>query len=133
MAIWGFSVCVQWSVLDELPPHRSFDHAIDMVDGKELPWGPIFALSEKELGVLREYLDATLKSGKIRPSKSLAVPPVLFGPLKEGRGLHLCVDYRGLNKEMILNRYALPLMNELWDRVRGSKIFTKLDFKAGYI
>ena len=42
---------------DALPPHRSFDHAIDMVEGKEPPWGPIYALSEKELKVLRTYLD----------------------------------------------------------------------------
>ena len=117
---------------DELPPHRTFDHSIDMVDGKEPPWGPIYALSEKELGVLREYLDDMLKSGKIRPSKSPAGAPILFVPKKEGRGLRLCVDYRGLNKVTILNRYPLPLMNELRDRVRGSKVFTKLDLKAGY-
>ena len=117
---------------DELPPHRSFDHAIDMVEDKQPPWGPIYALSEKELGVLREYLDDMLRSGKIRPSKSPAGAPILFVPKKEGRGLRLCVDYRGLNKVTILNRYPLPLMNELRDRVRGAKIFTKLDLKAGY-
>jgi transposase InsO family protein len=117
---------------DELPPHRSFDHAIDLVEGKEPPWGPIYALSEKELGVLREYLDEMLKSGKIRPSKSPAGAPILFVPKKEGRGLRLCVDYRGLNKVTILNRYPLPLMNELRDRVRSAKIFTKLDLKSGY-
>ena len=44
----------------------------------------------------------------------------------------MCVDYRGLNKVMILNRYPLPLMNELRDRVRGAKLFTKLDLKSGY-
>ena len=44
----------------------------------------------------------------------------------------MCVDYRGLNKVTIMNRYPLPLMNELRDRVRGAKIFTKLDLKAGY-
>ena len=117
---------------DELPPNRTFDHAIDVVDGKEPPWGPIYALSEKELEVLREYLDTMLKSGKIRPSKSPAGAPILFVPKKEGRGLRLCVDYRGLNKVTILNRYPLPLMNELRDRVRGAKMFTKLDLKAGY-
>ena len=58
--------------------------------------------------------------------------PILFVPKKEGRGLHLCVDYRGLNKVTILNRYPLPLMNELRDRVRGAKIFTKLNLKSGY-
>ena len=39
---------------EELPPHYSFDHAIDMVDGKEPPWGPIYTLLEKDLGVLRK-------------------------------------------------------------------------------
>ena len=73
-----------------------------------------------------------LTSGKIRPSKSSACAPILFVPKKEGRGLRLCVDYRGLNKVTILKRYPLPLMNELRDRVRGAKIFTKLDLKSGY-
>ena len=44
----------------------------------------------------------------------------------------MCVDYRGLNKVTILNRNPLPLMNELRNRVRGAKIFTKLDHKSGY-
>ena len=117
---------------DELPPHRSFDHAIDMFEGKEPTWGPIYTLSEKELEVLRTYLADMLMSGKIRPSKSSAGAPILFVPKKEGRGLRLYVDYRGLNKVTILNRYPLPLMNELGDRIRGAKIFTKLDLKSGY-
>ena len=117
---------------DELPPHCSFDLAIDMVEGKEPPWGPIYALSEKELEVLRTYLDDMLRSRKIRPSKSSAGAPILFVPKKEGRGLRFCVDYRGLNKVTILNRYPLPPMNELRDCVLGAKIFTKLNLKSGY-
>ena len=117
---------------DELPPHHSFDHAIDMVEGKEPPRGPIYALSEKELDVLRTYLADLLTSGKIRPSKSSAGAPILFVPKKEGRGLRLCVDYRGQNKVTILNQYPLALMNELGDRVRGAKIFTNLDLKSAY-
>ena len=89
---------------DELPPHRSFDHAIDMVEEKEPPWGPIYALSEKELEVLRTYLNDMLHSRKIRRSKSSAGAPILFLPKKERRGLRLCVDYRGLNKVTILNQ-----------------------------
>ena len=109
---------------DELPPHRSFDHAIDMVELKEPPWGPIYALSEKELEVLRIYLDDMLRSAKIRPSICSAHTPILFVPKKEGRGLRLCVDYRCQNKVTILNRYLLPLMNELRDRVCGAKLFS---------
>ena len=73
-----------------------------------------------------------LASVKIRPNKSPAGSPVLFVPKPHGRGLRLCVDYRGLNKVTIANRYALPLMNELRDRVQGAKIFTKIDLKAGF-
>ena len=68
---------------DELPPDSSFDHAIDMVEGKEPPWGPIYSLSEKELKALRTYLDDILHSGKIRSSKSLSGAPILFIPKKE--------------------------------------------------
>ena len=117
---------------DEIPPHLSFDHAIDMVERKEPPWGPIYTLSEKELQVLREYLDTMPKSGKIRPSKSPANAPILFVPKDHGHGLRLCVDYRGLNKVTILNHYPLPYMNELRDGVRGAKIFNQLDLKAVY-
>ena len=73
-----------------------------------------------------------LASGKIRSRKSPAGAPIILVPKKEGRGLRLCVDYRGLNKVTILNRYPLPLMNELRDCVGGSTIFTKLDLKSGY-
>ena len=117
---------------DVLPPHRSFDHDIYMVEGKEPPWGPIYALSEKELEGLKTYLDDMLRSGKICPRKSLAGAPILFVTKKEGRSLRLCVDYRGLNKVTILNRYTLPLMNELCDRVRGAKIFSKLNLESQY-
>ena len=69
---------------DELPPHRSFNHAMDVVEGKEPPWEPIYALSEKELEVLRTYLDNMHRSGKIHLSKSSAGAPILFVPKKEG-------------------------------------------------
>ena len=81
---------------------------------------------------MRNYLDRILKSEKIRPSTSPAGAPILFVPKDHGRDLRLCVDYRGLNNVTIFNHYPLPLMNELRDRVRGAKIFTKLDLKAGY-
>jgi hypothetical protein len=117
---------------DALPPHHTFDHAIDLKDGTDPPWGPIYALSIVELKALHEYLDEMLRMGKIWPSKSLAGAPILFVPKAHGKGLCLCVDYRGLNKITILNRYLLPLMNELRDRVQGAKLFTKIDLKAGY-
>src|SRR5436853_2320841 len=80
----------------ELPRRRQFDHAIDIVPGKEVPFGPIYPLSEPQKEVLQEYLDRMLEHGKITPSKSPAGAPILFVHKKIGK-LRLCVDYRGLN------------------------------------
>jgi hypothetical protein len=73
-----------------------------------------------------------LETGKIRRSKSPAAAPILLVPKAHGRGRRLCVDYRGINKITIANRYPLPIMSELQDHVRDSKIFTKIDLKNGY-
>jgi hypothetical protein len=73
-----------------------------------------------------------LELGKIRPSKSPAAAPIIFVPKAHSRGLRLCVNYCGLNKVTIANRYPLPIMSEVEDRVRGAKIFTKIDLKNGY-
>jgi hypothetical protein len=115
-----------------LPSHKPYDHAIDVQDGQHPPWGPVYPLSETELEVLRNWLKDMMATGKIRKSKSLAAAPILFVPKAHGSGLRLCVDYRGINKITIANRYPLPLMSELQDRVIGSRIFTKIDLKNGY-
>jgi len=69
--------------------------------------------------------------GRIRPSKSPAGSPILFVPKKDG-SLRLCVDYRGLNKVTIKNRYPLPLISEILDRVVGAQYFSKIDLKEAY-
>ena len=44
----------------------------------------------------------------------------------------MCVDYRGLNAVTIRNRYPLPLINQLLDRLRSAKIFTRIDLRSAY-
>jgi len=119
-------------VADTLPEHRTYDCKIDLKEGTTAPWGPIYPLSEIELQTLREWLKEMEKSGKIRRSTSPAGSPILLVPKPSGRALRLCVDYRGLNAITIPNRYPLPLMQELQDRVQGAKWFTKLDLKNGF-
>jgi hypothetical protein len=72
-----------------------------------------------------------LADGKIVRSNSPAAAPILFVPKPDG-SLRLCIDYRGLNKITIKNRYPLPLMNELRDRLGRAKFYTKLDLKNGF-
>ena len=114
-----------------LPPRTRSDHKIDIVDGKEPPYGPLYNLSAKELEILREYIKDNLKSGRIRHSASPAGAPIMFIPKKDG-SLRLCVDYRGLNSVTIKNRCPLPLINETLDRLCGAKYFTSLDLREGY-
>jgi hypothetical protein len=117
--------------IQTLPEHSEYDHKINIEPGKQAPWGPIYKLSEAELKVLREYLDNMLASGKIRRSTSPASAPILFVPKPNGT-LRLCIDYRGLNKVTMKDRYPLPLMSELRDRLGKAKFFTKLDLKDGF-
>jgi len=117
---------------DPLREHRPYDCKIDLKEGSMAPWGPIYLLSETELQALREWLREMKRTGKIQRSTSPAGSPILFVPKPNGRGLRLCVDYRGLNKITIPNWYPLPLMQELQDRVQGAQWFTKMDLKNGF-
>ena len=114
-----------------LPKHQPWDHEIPLEPGTKPTFRPIYQLSARELEVLREYLDEHLKKGFIRPSESPAGYPVLFAP-KAGGGLRLCVDYRQLNSITIKNRYPLPLIAELQDKIQGAQIFTTIDLRAAY-
>jgi len=117
---------------DALPEHRPYDCKITLQEGSTAPWGSIYPLSEEELRTLREWQTEMEKTGKIKRSTSPAGSPILFVPKPHGRGLHLCVNYRALNRITIPNRYPLPLMQELQDRIQGAQWFTKMDLKNGF-
>ena len=63
---------------EHLPPHRPYDHTIDLEPNTQPPFGPIYSLSETELHALREYLNDNLRKGFIRPSNHQYQPPVLI-------------------------------------------------------
>ncbi|KAK9396513.1 PEG10: Retrotransposon-derived protein PEG10 [Crotalus adamanteus] len=115
---------------DQLPLHRSYDCPVDLVPNAKLPVGRIYFLSEPELVALRDFIDKNLRKGFIRPSTSPLTVPVLF--VKKSGELRLCCDYQKLNAITIRNRYTLPLIPELIERVRQAKIFTKLDLWGAY-
>ena len=116
---------------DKLPPHRLTDCKIVLQKDATLHYGPIYPLSEDESKALKEYIDENLKKGFIRPSESPAGYPILFRKKKDG-SLRLCVDYKKLNDVTIRNSYPLPLINNIIERVRGAKYFTKLDLRSAY-
>ena len=116
----------------ELPEHtRINDHAIELVKGQQPPYGPIYSLKPVELKTLKAYIETHLANGFIRPSKSPAGAPILFDR-KSNDFLRLCVNYRGLNNLTIKNRYLLPLIGELLDKLGRAKRFTQLDLINAY-
>ena len=72
-----------------------------------------------------------MDKGFIRPSASLWGAPVLFVKKKDG-SLRLCIDYRALNRVMVKNKYPLPRIRELFDQLKGARIFSKIDLHSGY-
>ena len=101
---------------DRLPEHRPYDCPIELEEGAHPPFGPIYGLSKPELESLHMYLDENLAKGFIQPSKSLVGAPILFVKKKDS-SLRLCVDYQGLNKIMVRDRYPLPPIPTLRDRL----------------
>lgn len=114
-----------------LPPHRPYDHKIQLKEGAEPSFGPLYDMSREELLVLKKELEDSLGKGFIRASTSPAASPVLF-VRKPGGGLRFCVDYRALNSLTVKNRYPIPLIRETLDRLCKAKYYTKLDIIAAF-
>ena len=114
-----------------LPPTRPFDHAIELEEDASPGYGPIYALSETERGVLKEFIDEHLAAGTIRPSQSPAGAPVLFVKKKD-KSLRMVVDYRKLNRVTRKDRYPIPRINDLIERLGNASVFSKIDLRNAY-
>ncbi|KAL4030390.1 hypothetical protein IC575_008626 [Cucumis melo] len=88
-------------------------------------------MAPAELKELKVQLQELLDKGFIRPSVSPWGAPVLFVKKKDG-SMHLCIDYRELNKVIVKNRYPLPRIDDLFDQLQGATIFSKIDLRSGY-
>jgi hypothetical protein len=126
-----FSKVFSPTAVDELPPHRPYNIAINVEDGKTPPFGPIYSLLQPECAELFKYTEANLAKGFICRSESPAASPIIFVKKKTGE-LCLCVDYRKLNNITRKNRYPLPLVADLLNCVQGCKHFTALYLKNAY-
>ncbi len=81
--------------------------------------------------LIDDCVDEMLLDGVIRPSCSAYAAPVMLVPKKDG-ATHFCVDYKALNNATLKDVYPLPLIDEIFDQVAGSAIYSTIDLKAGY-
>nr|GEV89447.1 hypothetical protein [Tanacetum cinerariifolium] len=88
-------------------------------------------LAPSEMKKLAEQLQELFCKGFIRPNSSPWGAPVLFVKKKDG-SFHMCIDYRKLNKLTVKNRYPLPRIDDLFDQLQGSSVYSKIDLRLGY-
>jgi hypothetical protein len=117
--------------LPRIPPDREIEFTIDLLPNTAPISKAPYRMASLELKELKDQLQELLDKGFIRPSVSPWGAPVLFVKKKDG-SMRLCIDYQELNKVTIKNRYPLPRIDDLFDQLQGSQVFSKIDLYSGY-
>ena len=117
-----------------LPPHRSYDHKIQIDDPKALEslgYSPLYHQSTDELKEIKRFLEENLERDFVVPSQAPFASPTLFVKKPNG-GLRFCIDFRKLNNLTRKDRYPIPLIEETLARIAKAKVYTKLDIRQAF-
>ncbi|GJV05909.1 putative nucleotidyltransferase, ribonuclease H [Tanacetum coccineum] len=117
--------------LSGLPPHRRVEFGIDFVPGATPIAKSPYRLAPSKMQEFSEQLQDLKDKGFIQLSHSPWGAPALFVKKKDG-SFRMCIDYQGLNKLTIKNRYSLLRIDDLFDQLQGSRYFSKIDLHSGY-
>jgi hypothetical protein len=117
--------------LPGMPPDRDVEFVIDLLPGTAPISKRTYRMSSTQLIELKKHIKELLEKGFIRPSSSPWGAPVIFVEKKDGTQ-RMCVDYRLLNEVTTKNKYPLPRIEDLFDQMRGAKVFSKTDLRSGY-
>jgi hypothetical protein len=117
--------------LPEMPPDREVEFVIDLLPGTTPISKRPYRMPVEELKELKKQLTKLQEAGYIRPSSLPWGAPVLFVQKKDG-SQRMCVDYISLNDVTIKNKCLLPRIEDLFDQMRGAKVFSKIDLRSGY-
>ncbi|GJS61022.1 retrovirus-related pol polyprotein from transposon 17.6 [Tanacetum coccineum] len=115
----------------ELPPKRSHDHRILLIDGTP----PVNIRSYRHPSIQKDAIEAMVKGlldlGVVRPSQSPFASPIVMVKKKDNTW-RMCVDYRQLNKSIVKDKFPILIIDELIDELHGDVVFSKLDLRSGY-
>ncbi|GJS26060.1 putative reverse transcriptase domain-containing protein [Tanacetum coccineum] len=117
--------------LPGLPPTRQVEFHIELITGAAPVARAPYHLAPAEIKELAEQLKELSDKGFIRPSSSPLGAPILFVKKKDG-SFRMCIDYRELTKLTVKNHYPLPRIDDLFDQLQGSSIYSKIDLRSGY-
>nr|GEU86130.1 putative reverse transcriptase domain-containing protein [Tanacetum cinerariifolium] len=119
---------------EDLPgilPTQQVEFQIDLVLGATPIARAPYLLAPSEMKELSDQLQEVSDKGFIRPSSSPWGAPVFFVKKKDG-SFQICIDYRELNKLTMKNRYLLPRIDDLFDQLQGSSVYSKIDMRSSY-
>nr|GEX01014.1 putative reverse transcriptase domain-containing protein [Tanacetum cinerariifolium] len=117
--------------LSGIPPTRQVEFQIDLIPGAAPMARAPYRLALSEMKKLSDQLKELADKGFIRPSSSPWGAPVLFVKKKDG-SFRMCIDYRELNKLTMKNHYPLPRIDDLFDQLQGSSVYSKIDLRSSY-
>ncbi|GKD32781.1 putative reverse transcriptase domain-containing protein [Tanacetum coccineum] len=117
--------------LPGLPSTRQVEFQIDLIAGAAPVVRAPYRMAHSEMKELSEQLQELSDKGFIRPSSSPWGAPVLFVKKKD-ESFQMCIDYRELNKLTLKNRYTLLRIDDLFDQLQGSSVYSKIDLRSGY-
>ncbi|GKD45256.1 hypothetical protein Tco_1269901, partial [Tanacetum coccineum] len=117
--------------LSGIPPARQVEFQIDLVPGAAPVARAPYRLAPSEMKELAEQLQELSDKGFIRPNSSPWGALVFFVKKKDG-SFRMCIDYRELNKLTVKNRYPLPRIDDLFDQLQGSSVYSKIDLRSAW-
>ncbi|GJV63590.1 putative reverse transcriptase domain-containing protein [Tanacetum coccineum] len=118
-------------ICDEKVVHILIDGETLIIRGAAPVARAPYRLAPSEMQELSNQLQELADRGFICPSTSPLGAPVLFVKKKD-RSFRMCIDYRELNKLTEKNRYPLPRIDDLFDQLQGSSVYSKIDLKSCY-
>ncbi|MCO5559564.1 hypothetical protein L7F22_013165 [Adiantum nelumboides] len=100
-------------------------------EGTSPPNKPPYRVSQAQQEEIMRQVNELVEKGMVRPSSSPFCSPVLLVQKKDGT-YRMCVDYRALNRITIKNRFPVPRVEDLFDKLQDSTYFSRIDLKSGY-
>lgn len=114
-----------------LPPPRSYDHAIPLLEGSKPVKVKPYRYLHSQKDEIEKLVQGMLEEGIIQPSKSPFSSSIIMVKKKDG-SWRVCTDYRALNTITVKDTFLIPTIDELIDELFGAEFFSKLDLRSGY-
>lgn len=114
-----------------IPPLRDVTHSINLQPASQVVSVRPYRYSQYQKDEIERQVHKMLGQEIIRESTSTFSSPIILVRKKDNLW-RMCIDYRALNKVTILDKYPIPVVEELIDELQGAHYFSKLDLKSRY-